>query len=152
MQTHWIFTLRTPLGPEAVKPFESAVNQALSAWQAHGRKVRYAFELRRKRFVFVQALDPASGCGIDWMTQTIHELARSFGVEIAPASEVFYQGKQGVESLSFSEVEAALLEGRIAPHTIVYDATVANAGTFEGWASPLHQTWLQRYVKTAAVA
>lgn len=150
MQSHWIFSLDQRLRPEYRKAFANALETALDAWQAHGKTVAYEVHIEHDQFVFVQALSGASGCAIDWMKQSIENVASRFEGELVDAAEVFYETQDGIKHMHFTNVEAAIADGHLAPETVVFDQTVVNHNSFDNWRKPLSASWLSRFLPQPA--
>lgn len=149
MQHFWVFSLQTPLSEAQASTFDAQVAKFLAQWKAHGTPVPARYELRHRQFLLVQALDMPSGCSVDSLRKDLDAAAIVVDGSFADAATVFVNTSDGVKGIHFQEIPTWLASGKIGPDTLVYDHTVANSGTFDGFEKPLSQSWLSRYLVAA---
>jgi hypothetical protein len=151
MQTHWLFALPQAQTPGGFDDLLAQIRLVLREWKAHGTPVPSEVSGVDGQFIFVKALDLPSGCGVDWMTRAVGDHLSAVGLPPASAATIFYRDPAGeIQTLPFQQIGLALTDGRLGPHTLVYDATcVTHGGPI---LAPLADTWMRRYLPAAVQA
>lgn len=146
----WIFAASRPLRPEESASLLARVDEFLAGWQAHGRPVVGARDLRLDQFLLIAADERAtgvSGCSIDSLYRVLKEAEHDLGVSLLDSSLVFYRDGDGtVRATSRPDFRELLRDGGIDEDTLVFDNTVRSVGEVreDAWEKPLRTSWHAR--------
>lgn len=146
MQHHWVFSLASELTETDSLAFDRQVADFLANWKAHGTPVPARHELRHRRFLLVEALDMPSGCSVDSLRKGLEALAQAHHTHFAEASLVFAEVQGEIQPVHFQDVPRLLQLGLLSPQSRVFDQTVVQRGSFDGFEARLCDTWLNRYL------
>lgn len=154
----WIHAADRTLGPDAAARLESALDNLMSAWSSHGRRVLGARAVLDRRLVVVAAWvadGTISGCGIDKSLHVLDEVASEHGFEWVDGLSVVYRTRDGdFEACSRSEFRRLAENGSVDAGTPVVDLSVRSLGPLrsKGLESPAADSWHARVFDLAPVS
>ncbi|HET6232859.1 MAG TPA: hypothetical protein VFE05_22475 [Longimicrobiaceae bacterium] len=152
----WVFAASRPLAPGEQAHLEERVDAFLARWQAHGRTVVGARDLRHAQFLLVAADERAtgvSGCSIDSLFHTLGEIQDETGVKLLDSTPVWYRDVDGqVRTATRPEFRQLARTGAVGDDTVVFDNTVATVGDLRAgrWETPMRNAWHARAFAVAA--
>jgi hypothetical protein len=128
----WVFGADHGLDDGATDLLLREVDRFLAQWHAHGAPLTTARDWRDQRFLTVavdQSTAGASGCSIDGLYRSLKSLEPRLGASLVTSGLVFYRDDKGrVQSVDRDRFTALGAEGKITPHTRVFDPTVTSLG------------------------
>ncbi|MGH7621014.1 MAG: hypothetical protein ACREMU_01620, partial [Gemmatimonadaceae bacterium] len=102
----WVFASDRPLDGAAADTLLAAVDRFLADWKAHGVPLQAAREWRDARFLAIGVditEENASGCSIDGLFRTLHQLEREIGSRLVGGGRMFYRTQAGIETSTREE-------------------------------------------------
>lgn len=124
----------------------ATVDGFLDAWQAHGRPLTSARDLREGRFLLV-AVDEAaagpSGCSIDALVREMRQLEHQLGIALVDHGPVVYRAGAEIRRVSRDAFAELAASGAVSPDTLVFDNTVGRLGDVRAgrWETPASASW-----------
>lgn len=147
----WIFASETGLNLEQQEVLLHKLDRFFLEWVSHSDAVGGQAVLLDERFLVVAGSVPGrilSGCGIDQMTDAVHEVARAMKITWASPLTVFYTNRAGaVVATSRPEFKKLVETGGVDQETSVYDVSVNTVGAIRcgAFRKPAGETWTRRY-------
>ena len=135
----WVFASDQALSGAVADTLLASVDQFLSEWKAHGVPLRCARDWRDDRFLAVGVdvnAENASGCSIDGLFRTLHQLERSIGTRLVGGGRVFYRTGAGIETTSREQFAERVKRGEVARETPVFDTGITGA---DAWRTKFEQ-------------
>ncbi len=128
----WVFGADRNLSDGATELLLSEVDRFLAQWQAHGSPLTAGRDWKYGRFLTVavdQSTAGASGCSIDGLFRSLKAMESRLGASLVTSGLVFYRDRKGaIDSVDRERFTALSSEGKITPHTRVFDPTVTSLG------------------------
>lgn len=146
MNNLWLFSLTQPLSADQAPTLAQRLQDELQHWKAHGTPVPCRVTFRHGHFLFIEALEDASGCSIDWLHHTVQQVLADMHLELADSGSVFFWADDAIRRIDFRQIPQALSDGVLTPYTRVFDSQAWQQGDFDRWEAPLQHTWLARYL------
>jgi len=140
MQRLWIFQFTQPVA--VADQLLARIEDALKDWAAHKVPVASRVTLPYGAFLIIEALSDTSGCSIDWLRHTVEQVCHEAGVQLAPPTQIAYKAEDDIHVIAMNDLPDALAQGLVTADTIIFDNTVAHAGSLVGWEKPLGHSWL----------
>ena len=142
----WVFASASELAPPASNRLLEAVDDFLSAWNAHGSPLVCARDWRDDRFLAVgvdQSTAGASGCSIDGLFRTFARLEPELGTKLLGGARVFYRDAIGqVQVVSRSTFWELAKAGTVSAETRVFDTSLTSAAAWrQEFERPARQSW-----------
>jgi len=152
----WALALSRPADPDSLRHLEEGLGALLGHWRHKGHAYEAAWALLEERLILVAEPSMAtapSGCAIDGMLRKVARLVGESGFELLGQDSVLFRLDGQLTDLPRSEIQRALEEGRLVPHTPVMDLSLHHLGQLrEGRLErPLARTWIGRVHKVPAV-
>ncbi|NNF03194.1 MAG: hypothetical protein HKN17_01905 [Rhodothermales bacterium] len=154
----WIYAASSALEPDAAAALERALDELVSAWSSHGRRVLGAHTLLDTRVVIVGAYVPdgtISGCGIDKSLHVLDEVAAEHGFDWADGLSIVYRASADrLAVCSRSEFRERAASGSVDTGTPVIDLSTRRLGDLRsnGIERPAGRTWHARVFDLKTVA
>src|SRR5256714_4596765 len=148
----WVFGSDRTLDPAQSKTLMSAVDPFLQQWKAHGAELTVGRDWKNRRFLTVavdQSTAGASGCSIDGLFRALKSLEPKLGASLVTSGLIFYCDENGeVQSVSREQFAALGAQGKIGPHTRVFDPTVESLAEWRArFVLDLKDSWHARLGK-----
>ena len=128
----WIYAADARLGSDAVSALERALDDLMSAWSSHGRRVLGARTVLYDRVAVVGASvadGTISGCGIDKSLHVLDRVAAEHGFEWVDGLSVVYRSREGdLRACTRAEFRRLSSEGAVDASTPVIDLSVRRLG------------------------
>ena len=104
----WIFQADRELSSAEQSAVEESLESFLAGWNAHGKKLAAAAEVRYKRFLVIAADESkaaASGCSIDDMFHHIRDLGAKISIDFFDRTQLAYrlEGENTIHTVPLSE-------------------------------------------------
>lgn len=147
----WVYQINRKLTPEEASIVSESTQNFLSNWEAHGKELKSAYELKHGQFLVI-ALDeshsPATGCSIDASVHLVQALENELGVSFMTSSQVAFLLEGKVRLYAFNELKTQVEKQLISPQTQTFDNTVKDLGAYrQRWLTNSGSTWIKRYFK-----
>jgi hypothetical protein len=147
----WIYQSDTKFSEEQQTKIERDLTTFLTAWTAHGKDLKAAFEIKYSRFIVI-ALDQneaeATGCSIDSQVRFIISLQEELGIDLLDKMNVTYFQNDRVHYKPLLDFRKMVKDGAVGKNTIVFNNLVTNLGEFEeSWEIPAIDSWHSRFLK-----
>jgi hypothetical protein len=148
----WVFGSDRALDAAKSKILMKEVDGFLQQWKAHGAELTVGRDWRYDRFLTVavdQSTAGASGCSIDGLFRTLKSLEPKLGASMVTSGLIFYcDGNGKVQSANRERFAALGAQGKIGPHTRVFDPTVTSLAEWRArFVLALKDSWHARLVK-----
>jgi len=142
----WVFASASELDRPAASRLLDAVDDFLSAWNAHGSPLVCARDWRADRFLAVgvdQSTAGASGCSIDGLFRTLARLEPELGTKLLGGARVFYRDPAGQVQVTTRAAFGDLAKaGIVSAETPVFDTSLTSAEAWrEAFERPARQSW-----------
>lgn len=143
----WIYAAGSRPGQDAVQGLERSLEELMTSWSSHGRRVLGARTVLDNRVVVVGAFVPdgtISGCGIDKSLHVLDHVAAEHGFEWVDGLSVVYRSREGrIETCPRSEFRRLAVDGAVDAGTPVIDLSVRNLGELRsnGIERPAAKSW-----------
>jgi len=142
----WVFASASELATPGSNRLLEAVDDFLTAWNAHGSPLVCARDWRDDRFLAVgvdQSTAGASGCSIDGLFRTFARLEPELGTKLLGSARVFYRDATGqVQVVSRSMFGELAKAGTVSAETPVFDTSLTSAAAWrEEFERPARQSW-----------
>ncbi len=150
----WIFQSSEYLQFEKMERLSARMMNFLDGWQAHGKDLNTAFEIRYHRFLIV-ALDEASyqatGCSIDKLVQHIQSLENELTINLLDRMQIAYRDENGmIDTMHLTAFRAALENGELDESTVVFNNLIERKGQLESeWEVALRESWQRKWLPVA---
>lgn len=144
----WIYQSDRTLSDDEVNTVEIAVRRFVSSWEAHGKKLKANFELKKNAFLFIwvdETGQEATGCSIDSSVGFLREL-KSVGIDFLDRSVIAYQVADELkftDRMSFMNMVKA---GELPEHTIVFNNSITRTSQLDDWNKPIKDSWAARWL------
>src|SRR2546423_2755472 len=148
----WVFGSERTLDEAKSKILMKEVDAFLHQWKAHGAELTVGRNWRYGRFLTVavdQSTAGASGCSIDGLFRALKSLEPKLGASLVTSGLIFYCDENSeVQSVSRERFAALGAEGKIGPHTRVFDPTVESLAEWRArFVLDLKDSWHARLIK-----
>jgi hypothetical protein len=152
----WIFAADRKLSAGEAAQFQSATEQFLSTWQAHGVPVESGMELRYNQFVLVAANEDVthpSGCSIDALTREIQALGAKFGVSVMNGAKVFYREGDVIKMVDRPAFRHLAANQEVHLDSVVFDNSLTTLGELRRgkWETAARDSWHSQAFKMQPV-
>jgi hypothetical protein len=145
----WIYQSNRALTANEGVQLETAANQFVSGWNAHGQQLSAGFEFLHNHFLILavdESIHGASGCSIDSSVALIRQLNAVFQIDFLDRTKVAMLENGQVELLDLSEIKNAVATGKLTPESKVFNNLLRTLGEFRNkWVVSALETWLKRY-------
>lgn len=154
----WIYAAGSTPGPDAARVLERSLDELMSAWSSHGRRVLGARAVLDNRVVVVGAWVPdgtISGCGIDKSLHVLDRVAAEYDFEWVDGLSIVYRTRENrLETCSRSEFRRLAADGVVDAGTPVIDLSIRSLGELRsnGLERPAGQSWHGRVFDLAPAA
>jgi hypothetical protein len=148
----WVFGSDRTLDAAQTKGLLAAVDPFLQQWKAHGNELTVARDWKFGRFLTIavdQSTAGASGCSIDGLYRELKSLQPKLGASLVNSGLIFYRDENGaVQSVDRDQFAALGAEGKVGPHTRVFDPTVTSLAEWRArFVLDLKDSWHAKLVK-----
>jgi hypothetical protein len=144
----WIYQSDRTLSDDEVKTVENAVRRFVSSWEAHGKKLKANFELKKNAFLFIwvdETGQEATGCSIDSSVGFLREL-KSVGIDLLDRSVIAYQVADELKFTNRMRFMNMVKAGELPEHTIVFNNSITRTGQLDDWNKPIKDSWASRWL------
>ena len=143
----WIYPCDRFFNEEESKIVKEDLNNFLSSWEAHGKKLAADGELVDNKFLILMADENAAhvtGCSIDSSVAFVKSLEQKFGVNFFDRTQVNYLENGEIAQCHLNDFWARRKALVVTEDTIVFDNLVKNKGQFNSsWKVPFKDSWHQ---------
>ncbi len=145
----WIYQANRPLTIEERELSSALLEEFVSSWAAHGKKLTCDYNIFHKRFIVLivnEENQPATGCSIDDSVAIIRKISESININLFDRMSVAFRSDSGlVVSSTMEDFEKMIEEGDIHKDTTVFNNMVTNLGDLrDKWEVPLSESWHSR--------
>lgn len=145
----WIYQANRPLTIEERELSSALLEEFVSTWAAHGKKLKCDYNILYKRFIVLvvdEEIQPATGCSIDDSVAIIRKISESININLFDRMSVAFKSDHGlVVSSTMEDFEQMIVEGDIHKETTVFNNMVTNLGDLrDKWEIPLKDSWHSR--------
>jgi hypothetical protein len=142
----WIFAAERELTPAEHERLVETVDAFLERWQAHGRPLVNARDLRYSRFLLIgvdEQAAGASGCSIDALVREIKRLEAEWKLVLLDHAPVLFRDGAAIRRVSRDVFADLAREGRVTPETEVFDNTLTTVADLRRgrWQVPASASW-----------
>ncbi|OYQ44843.1 ABC transporter ATPase [Flavobacterium aurantiibacter] len=145
----WIYQSNRRLQPEELSQIETALQQFVENWAAHGKPLQASFEIRYDRFIVLavdQEFNAATGCSIDASVHFIQELEKQFDIVLLDKMNVTYRLGDHIAHKSLIDFKKMVKDRAVSPHTIVFNNLVNTIEEYQNdWEVEASQSWHSRF-------
>ncbi|WP_298148485.1 ABC transporter ATPase [Flavobacterium sp.] len=145
----WIYQSNRRLQPEELSQIETALQQFVENWAAHGKPLQASFEIRYDRFIVLavdQEFNAATGCSIDVSVHFIQELEKQFNIVLLDKMNVTYRLGDHIAHKSLIDFKKMVKDRAVSPHTIVFNNLVNTIEEYQNdWEVEASQSWHSRF-------
>lgn len=147
----WIYQANRALTAQEREHIRDMGERFVADWSAHGSSLKARFDIFYDRFLvfFVdEGKQEATGCSIDRSVHFIKGIESKYDMELMDRKLVAYkEGKEGVSTLPFDQLDKALEEGQLNWNSTVFNNLVRTKKEFEeAWELPLCDSWHARMI------
>lgn len=147
----WVYQASRTLSSEETEQLKSTTNSFLGNWEAHGKPLKAAFELRYDQFLVLtvdESYNGATGCSIDSSVVLIRELEKMLAVSFLDRSKIAFMHGESVQTSPMTELRGKVSAGDLSQETLVFNNAVSNMGEYRTtWMVPASASWLKRYFR-----
>lgn len=147
----WIYQANRVFALSEALMIEAKLEDFISAWQAHGAKVKGYANLFFGQFIVLIADETktgVSGCSTDSSVRVIKEIEQLTGVSLFDRQLLAFVIKDKVQVLPLAQLNYSVENGYIDAQTIYFNNLVATKAELEtNWMQPLQNSWLARRVQ-----
>jgi hypothetical protein len=145
----WIYQADREFSDAEATEIKQKIIGFVTDWSAHGKALHASGELAHNRFVILGTdanVEAPSGCSIDSSVQFIRSLEQEFKVSLFNRTELAFQEKDQVKTLSLNSLPEAIKSGAITAASLYFDNMADTAGTLQKqWVKPAGESWLRKY-------
>lgn len=145
----WIYQSNRRLQPEELNQIETALQQFVENWAAHGKALQASYEIRYDRFIVLavdQEFNAATGCSIDASVHFIQELEKQFDVVLLDKMNVTYRLGDHIAHKSLIDFKKMVKDRAVSPQTIVFNNLVNTIEEYQNdWEVEASQSWHSRF-------
>ncbi len=145
MERIWIYQANRKLNTEEAKMLLDRMDKFTEQWTAHGKQLAAQALLRYNQFLIIrvnEALAKATGCSIDKSTDTLKQVQKELGLDFFDRMQIAYRDGDDIKTVSRSEFEKLIENGKVDENTIVFNNMVVNSQELElNWEVPLKDSW-----------
>jgi hypothetical protein len=146
----WIYQASRSFSKAEIAEMETALDNFVQEWTAHGQDLRAGYEIRYNRFIVLgldQGMNMASGCSIDASVHFIQSLEKRYQVELLDKMNVSYKQGSYIAYKPLLEFKKMAKEKAVSEKTIVFNNLVNNKGEYlEHWEVPASESWHARFM------
>jgi hypothetical protein len=146
----WIYQASRSFSQAEIAELETALDNFVQEWTAHGQDLRAGYEIRYNRFIVLgldQGINMASGCSIDASVHFIQSLEKRYRVELLDKMNVSYKQGEYIAYKPLLEFKKMAKEKAVSEKTIVFNNLVNNKGEYlEHWEVPAAESWHARFM------
>jgi hypothetical protein len=150
----WIYQANRALTASEVTKVADALRMFCANWSAHGQPMKSSFVLPYNQFVVLAADEDfrqASGCSIDGSVRALQTVQAEIQIDFFDRTRVAFWLNNKIETMPVAELKEAFADGRLTPHTPMFNNLVASKADFaEKWKIPAWQSWLTKYFPAPA--
>lgn len=141
----WIFQSNRPFTAIEEAAITSSFNEFITSWNAHGKALAGAFEIRYNRFIILiadESVTKASGCSIDKSSDLIRAIEQKYTISLFNRFNMAYKQHEEVISCTREEFEKLIEAGEIHEDTIVFNNMVNTVDQLSTkWEVPFKDSW-----------
>ncbi|WP_161626077.1 hypothetical protein [Hugenholtzia roseola] len=159
----WIYQSTKPFSEAQLLELEARLTHFVAQWQTHGKPLVASWSVLYARIIVLSVEErvvAVSGCAIDSSVALMRQIEKDFELSLFERKLVTVQMEDAfaengaedgtenrIKTLSLEALKQALLEKKVTPNTLVFNALAATKGELmaQMW-QPLAQTWLKRFL------
>lgn len=151
----WVYQSDRQFTSEETKVLQKKLDQFVLEWVSHQNKLLADYQILYNRFIILivdEKQAGASGCSIDSSVHFIQSLEKSLNLSLFNRLLVHYFDNEELISVSLSEFQALIENGKVNQETKVIDTLIQNLDELENdIVKPAQSTWLKRYFKVQLI-
>lgn len=147
----WLYMADRPLSNEEVSSLQTAGNEFVAQWAAHGKALKAECAIRYNRFlIFVvdESQAGASGCSIDSSVHFVKSVGEQLQVDFFNRLLLAYKDTNGeVQTIHSAKTKGLIAEGTINADTIVFNNMVQQFGDLQNnWEVSLKDSFYKKFL------
>lgn len=145
----WIYQSNRKFSDVEFDEIETALQQFLNGWAAHGTGLEASYQLKYNRFIIIavnQDAHAATGCSIDASVQFIQDLEKRYDVDLLDKMNVTFKLGEHIAHKPLTEFKKMAKDKAVSPNTIVFNNLVNTVGEWNDfWEVPANESWHSRF-------
>jgi hypothetical protein len=146
----WIYQASRSFSKTEIVEMETALDNFIQEWTAHGQDLKAGYEIRYNRFIVLgldQGMNMASGCSIDASVHFIQSLEKRYQVVLLDKMNVSYKQGEHIAYKPLLEFKKMAKDKAVSEKTIVFNNLVNNKAEYlEHWEVPASESWHARFM------
>jgi hypothetical protein len=145
----WIYQGDRKFSDDEVAEIETALQQFVEQWAAHGTGLEASYTLRYNRFIILavnQQAQGATGCSIDASVHFIQQLEQKYNVNLLDKMNVTFRQGEFLTHKPLIDFKKMAKDKSVSANTIVFNNLVNTVGEFNDyWEVPAAESWHSRF-------
>lgn len=145
----WIYQSDRKFSDEEVAEIETALQQFVEQWAAHGTGLEASYTVRYNRFIILavnQESQGATGCSIDASVHFIQQLEQKYSVNLLDKMNVTFRQGEFLTHKPLIDFKKMAKDKSVSANTIVFNNLVNTVGEFNDyWEVPAAESWHSRF-------
>lgn len=145
----WIYQSNRKFTDDEITEIESAVQDFVTNWSAHGTSLEASYLIKYNRFIVFsvnQEVQAATGCSIDSSVQFIQNLEAKYQVDLLDKMNVTFKNGEFIAHKTLLEFKKMAKDKAVSGSTIVFNNLVNTIEEFnESWEIPAEDSWHSRF-------
>ena len=142
----WIYQSNRPFNTAESVSIQQQLDDFVSKWDSHGKKVKGFAELFFGRFIILMADITAaevSGCSTDSSVRMIKSFETQFDVDLFNRQQLAFSINDSILTIALSDFSSAVSSEQIKSDTLYFNNMVLNKNELiEKWIIPVEESWL----------
>ena len=144
----WIYQSNRKFSDEEFSEIETALQDFLNNWSAHGTGLEASYQLKYNRFIILavnQEVQNATGCSIDASVQFIQDLEKKYNVDLLDKMNVTFKLGEHVAHKTLIDFKKMAKDKAVTENTIVFNNLVNSIEEWnDNWEVPAGESWHSR--------
>lgn len=135
----WIYSAEKTLTANQQNYILTYIAEDLRVWNAHKAPLKAGLTILENHFIVValdETVNPASGCSIDTLQQTIQKLEKDLSISLLNRLNVFCRIDDRIHC-----VPTTKLADYANKETLFYDLTIQKKGDLSNWLKMVEEGW-----------
>jgi hypothetical protein len=145
----WIYQSNRKLTDEEVAEIETATQEFIENWAAHGKGLESSFLIKYNRFIIIavnQDVQSATGCSIDASVAFIQGLEQKYQIDLLDKMNVTFKLGEHIAHKPLIEFKKMAKEKAVSANTIVFNNLVNTIEEWQDfWEVPAGESWHSRF-------
>lgn len=141
----WVYQSNKPLTREHLSKIDAVMTPFVNQWQAHGKELSAAYEVRSNRWLILgvdENAQEATGCSIDSSVHLIQKLGDEMEVDFFNRTLIVWENKGELVEDQMHDFWAKRKANIISDATTVFNTLAKNVGELKAsWKVPFSESW-----------